>query len=111
MQGTAHQPLLLALLLSCTAQLPEVVPNQTKHTRLPLLHICQELVQLPKLLKVDCSAACLVVYADNVSNCCQAEVKVAKLQRCLQLHCCQLIVAIFVNCIKPLQFKASHMCR
>eukprot|EP00882_Tetradesmus_deserticola_P018172 GHRQ01019498.1.p1 GENE.GHRQ01019498.1~~GHRQ01019498.1.p1 ORF type:complete len:101 (-),score=13.49 GHRQ01019498.1:421-723(-) len=72
-----------------------------------LLHIRQELVQLPKLLKLYGAAACPVVYANDVSYSGQAEVEVAKLQRCLQLYSCQLVVAILVNSFEPLRSRTA----
>jgi hypothetical protein len=104
MQGSAGQ-----LCAVCAAAKVHHVPAAAescrpccKHMPAPLLHVRQEFVKLPKLLKVNCAAASLVMYADDVSYCGQAEVQVAKLQRCLQLHCCKFIVAILVNSIEPL---------
>lgn len=81
----------------------------------PLLHVGQELVELAELVKANCARACLVMYPNDVGNGCQAEVEVAQLQCCLQLHGRQLSIAILVYGLKPLAVQTwcgwGHVCQ
>jgi hypothetical protein len=88
------------------------VYDQTRHGlhHPPLLHICQELMQLAKLIKADCTRPSLVMDTNDMCNCGKAEVQVPQLQGCLQLHGGQLTIPVLVNCIKPLHSMQTVRC-